>query len=109
LAPERKETQVSYLRISVFELAGGNYQEVADRAMVELVEKQLKTAPGFVSYTVGRDADGNVVIVSQWQTAEQATTVVTTAADWGRNAFVGDQMRPIRSYLVEVTHSTAGE
>ena len=77
--------------------------------MIELVEEQLKTAPGFVSYTVGRDAGGNVVIVSQWQTAEQATALVTTAAVWGRDAFVRDQMRPIRSYLIEVTHSTVGE
>ena len=37
--------QVSHLHISVFELVGGDYQEVAERAMVELVEKQLKTAP----------------------------------------------------------------
>lgn len=29
---------VSYLCISVFELVGGDYQEVADRAMIELVE-----------------------------------------------------------------------
>jgi heme-degrading monooxygenase HmoA len=108
LAPERKETQVSYLRIGLFELVDGDYQEVADRAAEELAEKQLKTAPGFISYSVGRDADGNVVIVAQWQTAEQATTAATTAAVWAGNAF-GDQIRPIQSYLVEVTHSTAGE
>jgi heme-degrading monooxygenase HmoA len=99
---------VSYLRIIVLELVAGDYQEIADRALGELAEKQLKTAPGFVSYSVGRNADGNVVIVSQWQTAEQATTGVTTAAVWAGNAF-GDQIRPIQSYLVEVTHSTAGE
>jgi hypothetical protein len=99
---------VSYLRIIVLELVGGDYQEMADRAIGELAEKQLKTAPGFVSYSVGRDADGNVVIVNQWQTAEQATTAVTTAAIWAGNAF-GDQIRPIQSYTVEVTHSTAAD
>jgi quinol monooxygenase YgiN len=99
---------MSYLRILVLELVGGDYQEIADRAMEELAEKQLKTASGFISYSVGRDADGNVVIVNQWQTVEQATTAVTTAAVWAGTA-LGDQIRPIRSYLVELTHSTAGQ
>ena len=99
---------MNYLRILVLELVAGDYQEMADRTLGELAEKQLKTAPGFISYSVGRDADGHVVIVNQWQTVEQATTAATTAAVWAGNAF-GDQMRPIQSYLVEVTHSTAGE
>jgi heme-degrading monooxygenase HmoA len=81
---------------------------IADRAMGELAEKQLKSAPGFISYSVGRDGGGNVVIVAQWQTAQQATTAATTAAIWAGNAF-GDQIRPIQSYLVDLTHSTAGE
>jgi hypothetical protein len=70
-----------HLRIALYDLTSGTVEEaleIARKGMIPLYEAQ----PGFVRYEVGTLDDGGVVSFSVWETADEAETAITVAADW---------------------------
>lgn len=70
-----------HFRVALYDITSGTAQESVDIArggMIPLYEAQ----PGFVRYEVGILDDGGVLSFSVWETADEAHTAVSLAADW---------------------------
>lgn len=95
---------MTHTRISIYELVDGDYIDMTTRAVDEL-GGSLSGEPGFRSYAIGRDHDGNVVVINEWDSAEQAEAALPQAAEWIRQN-LSTSTRLVRSHIVEITGGT---
>lgn len=52
-----------------------------------------------MSYSIGRDADGKIVAINDWQTREQADASLSKAASWIRDN-MAEQVHLISAHVV---------
>ncbi len=90
---------MQHTRIAFYDHVSGDHEELASRAESGL-GAILREEPGFVSYSIGRDADGKIVAINDWQTREQADASLSKAASWIRDN-MAEQVHLISAHVVD--------
>ena len=80
----------------------GDAHEIASRAEAELLP-HYKQIPGFKAFSAAV-TDDELFSLTVWETAEQAETANTTAADWVSES--GFELTPREVHIAEVVLST---
>ena len=89
-----------YVRIGIQEFGGFTVDENLAARTLDAVQAATKSAPGFLSYEVGYDGEGNIVTVSRWETEEQAAGPYDQMRAWLAEN-VGDGIRLIRNHTFD--------
>jgi len=93
-----------HIRIAIYELTKGSFQELADLAKDGMLPTFSKE-PGFIEYGVAELGNRQVASVTIWETREQAEKSVTQAATWVREN-ISDRIRLVNSYVGDLAFLT---
>lgn len=89
-----------HARVAVYDHVSGDYEEMLAQVRRDLVP-MLSREPGFRTYELGRDQDGQIVVVNGWDTRAQAQLALARVADWTREHLAG-RVRLLSTHLVDV-------
>ena len=91
-----------HARIAVYELVSGDLEELSERTAAAL-GAILAGKPGFLSYRIGVDDGGRIVVLNEWETKEQAEAALPAAAAWVRDN-LAENVRLIEPRVVDFHH-----
>jgi hypothetical protein len=86
-----------HLRLAIYDLTKGTFDEVAERAKGGMLPL-FSTQPGFVEYGVADIGNRKVASITVWETREQADASVTGASTWVREN-LSDRITLASSYV----------
>jgi heme-degrading monooxygenase HmoA len=72
-----------HLRVATYEITGGTFDEIAERAKEGMLPK-FQDQPGFIRYGLADVGNKTCVSISLWETREQADRATPVAAEWVR-------------------------
>jgi len=94
-----------HIRLAIYDLTKGNFQELADLAkggMLPIFSKE----PGFVEYGVADIGNRKVCSITIWETREQADKSVQLASSWVKDN-VSDRVRLVTSNVGDLAFLAA--
>lgn len=92
-----------HARIATYELVSGDFDDLAARTAAEL-GALLADKPGFVSYRIGLNAEGQIIVLNEWENKEQAETAIPAAASWVKDNIAAN-VKLITANVVDFTAS----
>ncbi len=90
---------MQHTRLAFYDHVSRDFDELAAKAEAGL-GALLRAEPGFLSYSIGRDAEGRIVAINDWQTREQADVALGKAATWIREN-IAEHVRLISAHVAD--------
>ncbi|HLY30753.1 MAG TPA: antibiotic biosynthesis monooxygenase [Ktedonobacterales bacterium] len=92
---------MQHVRVALYTTKPGVVDEAIRRAE-EGLAPLFRSQPGFVAYGVIKTGAESLISVSIWQSEQQATAAVQTAADWVRQN-LADQVTSVSNHVGDLS------